>query len=207
MIRYPDNPSRVSLAFLKDLDAQAPGTWLAQPKLDGWRKIADNTSGQWVYSAKHDTGPAAKPLPDELRREFEALPWPPNIVLDMEWCGNRCVQHVKEHSLHVFDLLSCDLRILDLLSYGDDGWLGQVPFEKRYSALEYIVQMLPVLGGKPKHVHLIPCRKNPGLVDYFAEQLTNPLSEGLVVRHKDSKLVGSFTKPAVGDRMFKVKHR
>ena len=196
MNRFPDNPKRVSLDFLRTLDADPPGTWLAQPKLDGWRKIADSTTGTWHYGAKHTKGDAAKPLPPELRKEFESLPWPKGIVLDCEWVGCRVVEHVKEHCLHVFDILM----------YEND-WLGNMGFWERYKLLALTFGRAIWDSGLLAHVHLVPCWQNPGLVDKFMEQLQDPLSEGLVVRHKDSGLVGSFSECATNPQWFKIKYR
>lgn len=195
MNRYPDNPKRVSLDFLRTLDSEPAGTWLAQPKLDGWRKIADSTSGEWHYGAKHTKGDAAKPLPPELRKEFESLSWPKGIVLDCEWVGCRVVEHVKEHCLHVFDILM-----------HENDWLGNMGFWERYKLLAHIFAKASLYIPGP-YVHLVPCWPNPGLMDRFMEQLQDPLSEGLVVRHKDSGLVGSFSAPAVNPQWVKVKYR
>ena len=194
MNQRPDNPQSVSVDYLCGLDAMAPGTWLAGKKLDGWRRTADNTSGKWVYGAKHTTGPAAKQMPEELVREFESLPWPKGIALDMEWMGPRVVAAVEEHSLNVFDLLMLN---------GE--WLGNVGFQDRYAILRGLMRI--DCCGSGMNVKIIPVRRNPGLTDFFLEQKTDPLSEGIVVRHKDSTLVGSFSKCATGDRFFKVKYR
>jgi len=192
--RHPDNPQKVSVDYLCGLDAQAPGRWLAQKKLDGWRRTADNTSGSWVYGAKHTTGSAAKQLPEELRREFESLPWPKGVALDMEWLGNRVVSDVKGHSLHVFDILMLN---------GE--WMGYVSFQDRYSILHEMMRI--DYCGSGQNVKIVPVRCNPGLSDFFLEQNQDPLSEGIVVRHKDSKLIGGFNECKVGDRMFKIRHR
>ena len=198
MTRHPDNPQRVSLDFLRQLDTEPPGTWLGQSKLNGWRKIADNTDGTWHYGAKHTTGDAAKPLPDTLRTEFEALAWQKGIVLDMEWLGNRQTTIITRHSLHIFDILTHEGQ-----------WLGSMGYERRLEVLAAVCKQAGV--SDPDHseaesdVFLVPTWTNPGLVDRFIEQMENPLSEGLVVRQRHSGLIGSFTSPATNPQMLKVK--
>ena len=205
MTRYPDNPTAISFDFLKQLDRDPPGTWIGSAKLDGWRKICDNTSGAWHYGAKHTKGDAARPLPEDLRLEFGSLPWPAGICLDAEWLGPRVASVVKEHSLHVFDILTA----------GGE-WLGNVPYWKRQEMLKDLrVDMvesfweIPLRQQLPegRHVHLVQTFSNPGLCERYEEQKLNPLSEGLVVRHKSSLLTGSFAGCAKGDRFYKIKYR
>ena len=186
----------VSPDFLKELDRASPGTWIGQPKLDGWRRVADNLSG-WKFQAKHTKGPASKPLPKDLQEEFESLPWPKGIILDMEWLGPRVVAHVKENSLNIFDCLGWD---------GE--WKGNVPFKVRYSTLEKIAYKPdPCYISSCKHINIVPCWSNPGLFDRYLEQMQNPLSEGLVIRRADSGLIGSFNHCANNPLWFKVKYR
>jgi ATP-dependent DNA ligase len=199
MTRFTDQPQLVSADFLRRLDDDPPGTWMGSKKLDGYRRVADNTSGRWEYQAKHTSGPASKQMPVPLTQFFESLAWPANVVLDCEYIGMRCVANTHgQHSLHVFDIL-----------YYQRDWLGAMPFKKRYALLEHLFIKVMELAGFPQNapVQFVPARKNPGLVAMYQEQFTDALSEGLVVRHADSTLVGSFTACAKGDRMYKVKYR
>jgi hypothetical protein len=198
MNRFTDQPQSVSLEFLRRIDNDAPGTWLGQSKLNGFRKIADNTDGTWHYGAKHTTGDAAKPLPDALRTEFEALAWQKGIVLDSEWLGCRSVANITRHSLHIFDILTHEGQ-----------WLGSMGYERRLELLAAVCKQAGV--SDPDHseaesdVFLVPTWANPGLIERFIEQMENPLSEGLVVRQRHSGLIGSFTSPATNPQMLKVK--
>jgi hypothetical protein len=208
MTRFPDAPQLVSASFLREIDKDPPGSWIASKKWDGFRRVADNTSGRWVYQARHTKGPAAIQMPTSLTDEFESLPWPDGICLDAEWVGPRVASVVKEHSLHIFDLL---------MWRGE--WLGNVPYWRRQQSLwiittpliryDDIVSMPP--GPHPQelspHVSSIPVWQNPGLYDRYVEQLADPLSEGICVRHKDSLLVGGFNSCKVGDRFFKCRYR
>jgi hypothetical protein len=211
MTRFPDNPTRISAALLKRLDADAPGTWLAQPKYNGWRCViwspgsAPGVEQQWVYASKYKTGPRAKPPPKELRKALEALFWPetagppPGCAFDAEWMGPR---GGTPHFV-----------LFDLVSFHE--WLGNMPFQDRYDWLADLYEQattghsmgaLDSLRRDPL-VKLAPCWRNPGLHDRYLEQLQDPLSEGLVLRRADSKLIGSFDGPADNPQWFKVKYK
>ena len=196
MNRHVDNPNRVSLDFLRKLDAEPAGTYIGSPKLDGWRKICDNTDGTWHYGAKHTTGDAAKPLSAMLQTAFESLNWPRGLVLDSEWIGPR--HTALRHSLHIFDIL---------MHNGE--WLGSMGYERRLDLLAEVCKQagvtVPDKSEPESDVFLMPTFSNPGLVERFMEQMESPLSEGLVVRQRHSGRIGSFTAPALNPAMFKVK--
>jgi ATP-dependent DNA ligase len=202
MNRHPDSPVKVSVAFLQELDRQPAGTWIGSVKLDGFRRVADNTSGRWEYQARHTKGPAARKMPDSLVKEFEGLPWPEGLCLDTEYLGLRCVDHLKgSHSLHVFDVLTFN-----------NTWLGNWPYCERLALLHEMygnlfAHLIDTDADEITNIHYIPTQCNPGLVEMFEAQKQNPLSEGIVVRHKDSKLVGGFNGCKNGDRMYKIRYR
>ena len=198
MTRYPDNPNRVSLHFLRELDTHPPGTWIGSPKLDGYRRVCENVTDHWEYRAKHTAGPAATQMSDALTLEFESLPWPAGIALDCEFVGRRCVEHVVRHSLHIFDIL-----------FHEGEWLGGMGYERRLELLNKVCQQagvqVPDKSEAETSVFLVPTFVNPGLVERFMEQLENPLSEGLVIRHRHSGLIGSFKAPASNPSVYKCK--
>ncbi len=177
----PDNPNLIDVDYLRRLDADAPGRWLAQPKLDGWRRWAWLDDAGWHWGAKK--GLARAPLPEDLRRKFEALPWPAGIGLDMEWVGPR--QAGGAHSsLHLFDLWMAG-----------GTWLGKFPFQHRYHCLANIVAEIDMKEDSALCIFIVSIRANPGLVALFEAQRANPLSEGLVIRRADSGLVGGGSNP------------
>ncbi len=199
--RHPDNPSAVSVDYLKLLDKDPPGTWLAQPKLDGWRRTAWLENGKWSYQAKHSTGPAAKAMPESLVNAFESIHWPDGLCLDMEWVGlrsNAGALMTGVHSLHAFDMLAVN---------GD--WLGEATFKERYELLDALFASRRTWRGPAStvaSVHIVPVQQNPGLHDLFVQQLQDPMSEGIVVRRANSKLIGNTTCCADNPYWLKVKH-
>lgn len=197
-LRYVDNPMTISLDRLRELDAERPGTYLAQPKLDGWRHIAVHTPEGWVHQTKH--GKPAK-IDPELRSLFESLPWPAGIGLDCELVGPRHAGSKQQ------------LRLFDVLYVGGD-WMGHLPFAAREDALMNIGYWLPhsvaILRTSPLApdcINVLLSRSNPGLVDFYSEQMQDPRSEGLVIRRADQKLLGSFTGCMDNPAMLKCKFK
>lgn len=198
---HPDNPSLVSVDFLKKLDADPPGTWLAQPKLDGWRRVLvkgpyANGTYPWTAHAKRGSEGAVKPFPPDLAAELERLPVPDGTAFDAEWVGPHVAEHFKSfgfsgprHSLHIFDCLMWEGK-----------WLRTTPFKHR-------VGLLRIYGPPERNIFTVQKVPNPGLVDLFQQQLTNPLSEGLVIRRADSGLILSETKCADNPLWFKIRYR
>lgn len=190
MIRLPDVPKLVSLDFLRELDAQAPGTWLAQPKIDGRRRMIYKKDGVYTWHAKNRDD--CQPVPAHLRAQFEALSWLDGIGVDCEWSGPRHKGGVDK--LWVFDLLQWQ---------GE--WTGAWTFSKRVQYLQF--WFLDMLDDVRATIHIVPLHVNPGLLDRYSEQLTNPISEGLVVRKATSKMLGGVGQCKVNPEWFKVKHR
>lgn len=190
MFLYPDNPVDVSVDFLKRLDAEKTCTWYGQAKLDGWRRMAVFQGGKWTWRAKPSGSGGMKELPAALREEFEGLTWPDGIGLDMEWVGNRMVENKPVHSLYVFDVFMLD------------GVLCDWPAWRRMN----------LVGGwrsfsKAPNVHFVDAMANKGLMDLFAQQICNPLSEGIVVRRHDQKIKGNPSKCVDGQHIYKIKYR
>ncbi len=195
--RFPDDPVRITHEAVADMERQYPGLWIAQPKGDGWRRPGYFSEGKWTFYAKRGDGTSASKPPDEgLVAEFETMGWPDGIALDMEWMGPRCKDEMKgRHEFWIFDIL-----------YHDGKWVGARPFEER---LELLKQAHAAARGESEfpNVRLVEDR-HENLFEYFAEQRANPLSEGLVLRHRAGKLIGNRAKSVKNsEAMLKVKYR
>lgn len=171
MFRWPELPRLVSESFLAELDKDPPGTWIAQPKIDGRRRVVSNIGGTWTWRAKNRGD--AMPVPPDLRTAFESLPWPAGVTLDMEFSGPRHVNGTPE--LHVFDLLAVN-----------DRWVGDACFAARHA---WLTNMMMSMSAP--HIYLVPAFINPGMVELYHRQRENPLCEGLVVRRATSTMKGS----------------
>lgn len=181
--RYPDSPILCSVDMLHKMDADLPGTWIATAKIDGRRRCAYKEPSGWRYIAKNRRD--AQPLPDDLRKEFEALPWPDGIGLDMEWSSLR--QSGDEQGLWIFDFLEMRGK-----------WIGDRPYSERIAVMEVY---FPV----SQRIHQLHWIDNPGLCMFFEQQITNPLSEGIVVRRADSTLIGNWDRSVENGAIRKFK--
>lgn len=198
--RFPDNPVRISRDALKELDQEAPGTWTAQPKYDGWRRpIYVHEDGHVTYHAKyqdHTKEEASKQPPTELIEEFKALNWPKGIALDVEWMGTRMKDELKgQHHFQIFDLLAMNGEFLE-----------KMPPSERIANLKTICELVrgkPFSGDSAKgiligpdgsslteHIHLVETVDRDLWKFFEAQEKGNPLAEGIVIRHKASKLTG-----------------
>lgn len=195
-LRFPDSPRLIDLDMLRKLDAEPAGTYLAQPKIDGVRRMCYKTGGVWTYYAKNKKEPVA--LPDGLRQEWESLPWPDGIGLDCELSGPRDVGGVP--MLWVFDLLMLDGQ-----------WHGGYTFRERRARIYDIVNPHECNGHweqfrRSGHIRVLNNTPNPDMVDLLERQKENPLSEGIVVSRADRQIVGSYRHSATPDAgYYKVK--
>lgn len=195
-MRYPDSPALISLDMLVKLDKDPPGTWLAQTKIDGRRRMIYKDAGKYTWVAKNKGD--SMPVPADLRDEFERLPWPDGIGLDCEWFGPRDVK--GEHKMYILDLL--------VLS-GE--WYGQHPYAKRCADLYDILNphicgpddMWMSMSRYPRIKHTVNARMD--FVRLFEQEKRNPVSEGLVIRKATSTIIGNRTHSATNPEMLKVK--
>jgi hypothetical protein len=188
--RFPDDPLRITTENLKTM---VPGQWLAQKKSDGWRCPAYRSDGVWTYYSK-DGNRLAMP-PETLRREFEALAWPENVAIDMEWMGPRCSSTLKgQHSFRLFDLI-----------YFGNKWLGTTGFQERHARLSETFSKASKGKAHP-NVALVPILHGD-LLAAFEKEKSDPLSEGLVIRMASSGLVGSHKSKSKNPFWRKLKYR
>lgn len=192
MIHFPDSPREISLDLLRKLDAEQAGTWHASVKVDGRRRMAYKNAGVFTYHAKNRDDCAEMPF--DLRREFESFQWPDGIGLDMEWAGPR----------HTGDQQS--LWIFDLLATPHNGETFNMTYETRMAMLD-LYCMEAGVGLRESRIHVVPRFYNPGLCERFAEQMADPLSEGLVVRRRDSKIKGHWERSIEGEHLYKIKFK
>jgi ATP-dependent DNA ligase len=166
-------------------DQEAPGRYIAQPKYDGYRRLAhvDNGKVQWQAKRTAEAAPMVNQYAAELTlllpRDLEGC------SLDCEYVGPRtCMGQRPEPKLCVFDLLRYRGK-----------WLRTTPFSER----------LVILAGM--FSPLIRTASNPGLMDFFLEQMQDATSEGIVVRRADSGLILDESRCRDNPMWWKVKNR
>jgi ATP-dependent DNA ligase len=198
--RFPDDPLRISRDALKGLDDEAPGTWCMQPKYDGWRRpIWIHEDGRVAFHAKRNSGEeAAKQPPTDLVEEFRSLGWPTGIALDAEWMGPRLIDVLKgEHRLYLFDIVALNGEFLQ----------GMAP-KQRYENLRTLFEMVKAKSKTEASRIVLAPMWEQDLWKHFEElEKHEPLCEGVVLRHKNSGLIGNRWEATKNKLWHKVKWR
>jgi len=210
--RYPDDPVRLPPSSQLFLNADKDGGWLAQPKLNGWRRAAYKENGNWSFVAKRDNGlEARKPLPPDLLEKFSKLPIPDGTALDMEWMGMRDAAFTGgKHWLAAFDIF-----------YWNYEWMGGVPQEERLKSLSDLMAMCQaadfakIATGDSYAPFVMVPTWTTGVCNHFFRlqreyeegQGEGTLCEGLVMKRRNGKLKGDFSHCVENTAWVKVKYR
>lgn len=194
--RCPDKPTRISQEKLKEL---RDGDYIATIKYDGWRCIID-WDGEKVefYSRRGAAQGGPTTLPINCIIGNEALEFlkenqiPPNTRLDAEWVGRRSS--------------GGEQIILLGVQYYNTQWLGSEPERVRW-------ELLKVFKYRPSVI--LAGHTTSNYVAFFedakAKDMAKPdklwESEGIVLKHQNSKLVGNPKESAKNPMWFKAKWR
>lgn len=190
--RFTDSPTLIGLPMLERLDADPPGTWLWQQKMDGYRRQIWRDENGYHYRSKNRDD--AQLMDAALREECESLDWPLGIGLDCEMMGLR--QKGDKPMLYIFDMWMLE---------GE--WCGDICFRDRYkivvkawlAAQQYSVEA----NNRIKLVHTF---ENPGMVEAFEAQRNIEGSEGIVIRPAvGGAMLGGFDKSKTNPEWFKIK--
>lgn len=190
----PDNPIETMLSTAIRIEAEEPGCHVAEPKGDGWRSPVYKAEDRFIRHSKKTNGVEAKtPVPAVLMAELESLGFPKGTAFDAEWMGPRCTAHT--HGKHW-------LILLDLLWYGGQ-WQGNIPYRERKANMTTLVNLhRNKMGIQAPNILIVPYVEK-GFKQYYEEQKTKPLSEGIVLKRWDSTLKGGGDNPA----WLKIKYR
>jgi ATP-dependent DNA ligase len=190
---FPDNPVQIPPHALLELEEEEPGRYIGQLKWDGWRKPMYLENGCWEFFAKHDV--QKSPPPTELLKELKSFNFPDGTAFDAEWIGMRAVEHLNgQHYFKLFDLL-CYKGL----------WQGDLPFERRYANLKELFEIYKAKADAP-HVKLTTIREG-NLLQMFEESKSIPITEGIVIKARDSKLKGNLNHCADNGLWKKIKWR
>lgn len=194
--RYPDKPMPGTASILADLD----DGWVAEPKVDGWRCLVHRTEAgveAWTRHRKRLGEVLGRPrdLPASIQRQLEDLSL--GTVLDAEWTGPRT--GMEKERLFVFDFLRLDSALVG-------PWVGQMPRDQRRDVLEGVS-----LEWKAP-LHLLPEGEPLAVWASVLEGRLAPwwpkrprLVEGIVVKRRDSTLLGGRDRALENPAWLKIK--
>ena len=179
MIRMPDAFQPCSLELLEKLDKE--DGWMAQPRVKGSRHVLWGGDFGWISQRV-----ASASRPGEVPKQALALAPPRPLYSGVD------VMVGEDNIMYVADLLMAEVPCGDDEPYSSRLWpqyLSGFPFHARYELLKAALEF-----RQTETVKLLPVYRSPGLLDRFAEVLTLPYADGLVLRHACSHLVGAWLK-------------
>jgi len=178
--RYPDKPTTAAPAFLQTLE---PGRWIIQAKMDGWRCLIEKTEAGLTFTSRHRQ---AIPVSDQVREQAAVAlaETAPGTIVDAEWMGRRCG---APESLVCFDVL-----------HDGSAWLGALPTMERFRRL---------LSIRAQELVQLVTWGDSDYSEFFEESRDNPLWEGVVVKSKGARYIGSVRQCVDNPQWFKVRYR
>lgn len=182
---HPDMFTRVSYDFLKRLDAE-PGAWLGQAKRNGECIVLHVDGDTVMIKAKDGRAKGKMPEKEDDIIQYLSICGLDGVSLQAEMIGPR-----KDYN---GDMPAHRIEVVDCLRWSGQ-WLRQMPFAKRLGVL------------KDNGITHLPVVESPHLCELFSAQLTDPVSEGIVVRSASSGLVLHPDVCKVRRDWFKVKFR
>ena len=187
MFRYPDKPTPSSAPVLATL---RPNDWIAQYKYDGWRCLLYRGEAGWAFTTRHHKPcPVSAALAAAIAGELAELPV--GTLLDGEWMARRAGLAGNAGDE--------DLKLFDVLCLYPDNWATGMGAFDRFNVLRSIVG--------PAAQHRIVPFTYAGYADFFEQSKADPLTEGVVLKHKTSIYRASIRECYVNPLWIKCKWR
>lgn len=189
---YPDAPMAISEAMLATLDKEPAGTWYAQPKLDGHRHLMQRhpDTHRWQHWSKLGNTVTLEPA---LNACVERMRMPSGVLLDTELVGPR--HKGMSHRLYLFDVLT----------FPNGEWIN-LPYYRRLDMLRALADVAEI-GPYTAPVSWLDPFTILSLNEQYEQEKQNPLSEGLVIRHRNQINVGSLSGQAQSHLFLKIKFK
>ena len=193
---YPNKPNRDYKESLSRYEEE--GCWRMSAKLDGYRcMVARDRSRKFGSAVLNDAvqpvgfdrslyffsrrdskkgGPTPIPVKDEIIQTIEKWDLPDLSMLDGEWLARRTVGECPEKYFP-----------FDILWWGDQ-WLGDMIFSDRDKILR------DQYGNAVNKFVDMPNQVSNNFAAFFTKLETIPWTEGGVMKHVDSKIIGDKDK-------------
>jgi len=181
----PDMPRRVSYRYLETLDMAPAGEYVAAAKLNGECIVIHCDAGHFALQGKN--GAKQKPLPADLIR------WVQSNLCDHDGLSVQA-EFIGPRADYLGDMPTPRIVVVDLFRLRGK-WLRTTYFTHRIDLLRDL--SIP-------HLSYV---ESPHMCDLFKAQLTDPVSEGVVVRRASSGLVLHDDVCKEREGFFKVKFR
>jgi len=195
---YPDKPHERDDSNLAKWDKS--GKYICQQKVDGWRMILLIGEDEVDFVSRHD-----KLFSNDIQPELYAQArqlcgiFPAGTQLDSEWLSRRSCSVSNK----VKGKIPAKLIIFDILRLGKK-WQKSTTYEARWDIL------LERLGDIPDSMPDVSLSvvAEPGTFEtFYEEQRKIAVSEGVVIKHKKSKMTGARNGCIKNMQHYKVKYR
>ena len=190
---FPDKPYEHGPEAIEKWDT---GDYICQQKGDGWRMEILKGKGEIAYVSRHNKDFTAE-MDSHLKEQMEIISTvlPDRTQLDAEWLSRRAATNNKT---------TPKLIIFDVVRY-DKKWMLNIPYEARWALLKEIFSQVD--PASIPDIELVPTAEDGKFVEFYEAQKQLDRSEGVVVKHKQSTLVGDRKESKKNPRWFKVKFR
>lgn len=187
MFRYPDKPVRCPVSILQSMD---DGQYIGTFKRDGWRVELEKTEvGEHVAFSRHDSRlDTLKDFDPKIMEEFKKLDLPAGTILDGEWERRRAGNKEGANRVAVWGVLKFAGQ-----------WLNTVVEEVRWN-------MILKMKFDGKYI-FVPDHSNSGFVQFFEDSKKDWANEGIVLKHRKSKLILDLKSSANNKGWYKIKWR
>lgn len=193
---FPDKPFERDPQNLPKWDRS--NNYICQQKVDGWRMIIIIGEDDVEFVSRHDKV-FTQDIQPSLREEARKLCalFPPMTQLDSEWLARRSCSVSKK----IKGKVPAKLILFDILRLGKR-WQKSVPYADRWDALKAHLQDVDFDNIE------LSLEAEPGqFATFYEAQKEIAVSEGVVIKHKRSKMTGSRNGCKKNPQWFKVKYR
>jgi ATP-dependent DNA ligase len=191
---FPDKPWERHPKDLLGWDQS--GDYICQQKTDGWRMEVCKGLGDIHYISRHNK-PMDDRIEDHIQQQMQILlaEVPDRSQFDGEWLSLREATNKKtKPRLVLFDVIRFNKR-----------WLLRTTYQERWVLLQEVFSKVD-----PKlipDISLAETAPDGEFLAFYEAQKKLPHSEGVVVKHKESVLLGDRKESKKNPRWYKCKYR
>jgi ATP-dependent DNA ligase len=185
--RFPDKPNEMSASQLPILDLQ--GGYIATAKQDGWRCMIEVDGNGKIEFLSRTWRPL--PISPRLKDLVASMGLPKNTMLDTEWMARRA--DVTQETLHLITI-----------PWFDDVWLGDQYETTRWARAVELMGKLPL---EAQTLFSLPKWTDSEYSKLFEWSKANPSTEGIVLKRKNSYLIGHLRTSWTNTSWIKIKWR
>jgi ATP-dependent DNA ligase len=197
----PDKPIRTSDDFLIDLDVEE---WSCEMKLDGYRMEISKHDGIIIARSRHNE---ILKIDGSFIDYFNSL-LSEGSAIDTEWINHDRIKAINTVMKFNLPLVEC-IGIHDV-TWLNGKYLGNISLKERRNCDIYKKLQTASMNNIIDNfkVFKIPMLSDDNtMIDFYNMQKSIKISEGIVIKKWNSKLVGNRSQSAKNPSWYKIKYR